>query len=591
MRTLPAVAFFAALALWQMVWIFFGLEPADTGWHLSFYQQFFSHPEAHEFDFLYWLSGLVGSVWMHVFPEGGLLWVRVLGLLFETATAALVFLCLRRVFSPETALLSVALVVFSHAGLPAHFFYNPFSVFLLLLGVFLLLKGLRETRLLPVFFAGFVLSASIFARVPNLLGLSLAALIVLNYLLCRQEDGALRQLARQGAAFTGGAICGLLAPLLLVFTLGQGDVLRNALEILFAKGADGADAHGIANMLSYAFHNYLKVFQNGVPWSIPLTLVLTVFALSRITARPVRAAVLLAAFLVLAFLLNYQFWTARFFAFYFIAIVTGGAFLLTKIARVQREKTLLCAAGLLLLVLFPFGSDCYIYSAGMYAVWLAFPFSCALLVETVLSRTADRTNVLPVLCVAFAAFFAVASHQAACNPFFAPGRITERTAQIKNSTLLRGVFVKPATAENLDSLLSELKKHVAAGDALLCYESIPLVHYLTDTRPYARTSWPLFYPASLFAKKLSEAEQREPERPFVVISKQSRGAGRFDLQRNYLDETKLDYPLFSRERLRVLKDFLRRNEYRPVFENDYFALWAPAAGQRTTGKEPQKKKE
>lgn len=54
---------------------------------------------------------------------------------------------------------------------------------------------------------------------------------------------------------------------------------------------------------------------------------------------------------------------------------------------------------------------------------------------------------------------------------------------------LRGIYSTRQRVENIESLLNQLEPLVKRGDYLLAYDDLPLLYYLTDTRPAINTVW------------------------------------------------------------------------------------------------------
>ena len=60
--------YFLLVIATQFVFIFQGLDLAESGAHAVFYQRFFSDPVSVQTSFIYWFSGLVGALWLKYFP-------------------------------------------------------------------------------------------------------------------------------------------------------------------------------------------------------------------------------------------------------------------------------------------------------------------------------------------------------------------------------------------------------------------------------------------------------------------------------------------------------------------------------------------
>jgi len=66
---------------------------------------------------------------------------------------------------------------------------------------------------------------------------------------------------------------------------------------------------------------------------------------------------------------------------------------------------------------------------------------------------------------------------------------------------LRGIYTTPDRAKSLEGLLKELGRHIKPHQQILAYNSIPLIHYITQTQPTLTNPWPL-----LMNKKSLETE-------------------------------------------------------------------------------------
>ena len=69
--------FFVLVVLLQLVFIFQGLNFTDSGFAAVFYQRIFSDPSSVQYNFTYWLTGIIGGGWLQLFPGLGLLGLRI----------------------------------------------------------------------------------------------------------------------------------------------------------------------------------------------------------------------------------------------------------------------------------------------------------------------------------------------------------------------------------------------------------------------------------------------------------------------------------------------------------------------------------
>lgn len=70
---MPQWVFLSILFLFQLIFIPQGLDFADEGFFMTFYQQIFNDPESVTYAFMYWFAGVLGGSLYALFPEDGLL--------------------------------------------------------------------------------------------------------------------------------------------------------------------------------------------------------------------------------------------------------------------------------------------------------------------------------------------------------------------------------------------------------------------------------------------------------------------------------------------------------------------------------------
>ena len=72
----------------QLPLLMSGIDLADTGFYMTFYRYIYTSPESVEYNFMYWLTGIVGGAWLSIFP--GIISLRVLAMLCNVGCALLV---------------------------------------------------------------------------------------------------------------------------------------------------------------------------------------------------------------------------------------------------------------------------------------------------------------------------------------------------------------------------------------------------------------------------------------------------------------------------------------------------------------------
>lgn len=202
-----------------------GVDAADMGFRMTFYQNIFTHPEAVPNYFNYYLTGLVGGLWQLAFGQYGLLGFRLLETLTLTAAIALIYLAFRPwLMSTKVAAVAI-LVSFLFPSSISTFHYNTLSFLLVTASVYAIMRWYQNEQPRWLVIAGLFIGISFFARFLNI---TLAALVVVPFV-----KGFHDSIKR---AFVNANIyvCGLLIGCLLVCTimglLGHWPYVMNALQ-------------------------------------------------------------------------------------------------------------------------------------------------------------------------------------------------------------------------------------------------------------------------------------------------------------------------------------------------------------------------
>src|SRR5687768_11949217 len=120
--------FFLLLFLYQLIFIFQGLDFLDEGFTATFYQQFYNDPASVTYNFMFWLSGLVGGTFVYLFPDTGLLGLRFLSVLFTTSTIIIVYNLLKDNLNKTNLKIGLVLVTMCVCQNPKIFHYNFLSI-------------------------------------------------------------------------------------------------------------------------------------------------------------------------------------------------------------------------------------------------------------------------------------------------------------------------------------------------------------------------------------------------------------------------------------------------------------------------------
>lgn len=385
------------------------------------------------------------------------------------------------------------------------------------------------------------------------------------------------------ALFLGGAALGLALGLTLMGALGHLDLfvasVRTYLGLSLASSTDPSFTHGLPGLfwLFLKDHFYAICLAEGAVVLVGLI----AFATARVRANLVRYLLILAMSILFARLLySRDAWKWVYPGLLYLAL----ALPLLGIAKVTAEYRLLASIALVVLVVAPLGSDNGIRNA-IFGMWLAGPLALLSLLKAspiTLSGSIDgRSLTIRVsgdqIRVAGLLLCSTTVVLSLYTAWVYAYRDTARRLDMRygvDHPMLRGVYTTERRAQAVGELLQQMATYVRPGDLLLAAGAIPLVHFVTETRPYAYNSWPELYVPSMFDAALKRALREQPYLPVVV--------------RATVRTTDFEWPVAQSaaaasgqpsERRITVERFLDEQGYHKAWENGSFEIWIPPQGK------------
>ena len=131
---------------------------------------------------MFWLSGIIGGLFLKILPFAGLLGLRMLWVVVFTIIIIITYRFLKNYVSPGYLQISLFLLTLNLNNDPKEFYYNNFSSLLYVITAILLFNGLKNKQPFSLFGSGVIISLNMFNRFPNLLGVVSTAIIYYGYL-------------------------------------------------------------------------------------------------------------------------------------------------------------------------------------------------------------------------------------------------------------------------------------------------------------------------------------------------------------------------------------------------------------------------
>lgn len=550
-----------------------GFDMVDEGWYLTFYQQIFDHPETVEYNFVFYFTGLVGGLWYQLFPNGGVLAFRILAALTITSIFYISYSILKYYISRTAAIAGSLMVMFVADFGYLSFYYNHFSALITVSIVYFLMRGLTNDRSLFFALAGGLTAINIFARLPNFTLLALILVIPLYHLWFKEGNSKkfpLKQLLMYGL----GVLLGLCLSFLIIYSLGHEDVFQKSLKGIFNKGQNDSN-HNLFTLFKVYVGNYVLIAKKAIKLLLLLAglIILKPYFKRNNFMQGIWYVVGIAGFI---YVFNYK----TIYAIYALNCVMCLVYILTKTRGSKAFNSLLFLA-FAVMILQPLGSDGGVNNVGYMSIWLMLPISLYLLNKisysklfpffkwsSDISSTLNQRVLLPVLI----GFALTRINSIAHNAYFDPGSRLEKTYGI-DSQLASGIYTTKERAEITNEILEALDEFVQKGDYLLAYDKIPMLNFLTETKPYMYNSWVWVYDGQTFEKQLQRASLEIDGLPIIVQQKFETIDAFSEPVLDYMSEEKHENYYYNRNRVVAMNRFLRDNNYQVVWSNAYFNIY------------------
>jgi len=581
--------FFLLLFLYQLVFIFQGIDFLDEGFTATFYQQFYSNPSSVEYNFMFWLSGLIGGTFTWLFPDSGLLGLRFLSILFTMSTIVIVYNLLKNYLDKTNLKIGLLLVTLSVCHNPKIFHYNFLSILLYSATAALLFNGLKRDKLWLFFLSGLMVGLDVFSRLPSLVNVGLV--IAIGYYGFFNKT-PIKNIIFQVLTFGTGFLVGVAGIILLIKGMGHWEVFTNAFKLVTQMGqSDGETAYSLPKLIMQALNAYNDAF------------FFTLYILALIIIAAVGPAYMKSKFNVNGVLAGFIKWGSILLALLmmlkgleilmrFYVGLTLITFIMIMFSKAGKELKTLMLIATYITFTYALGSSAGIFTAGVHIFWLSIPIAT----DYILSlknlnyrfwvNTQNKSNIAsesavhePQFRFIKNAIITISIIGCLYHQWFYP--MHDETSRLGmfysiDNRYVRGIFTTKERVNATNELLDESSKYLKPGDYALAFHSFPIFHFMTHTKPFTRNSMPWYYVSGAFKTQLYKAVEDTKILPVVIIQKIKTTPNDHG---DWPDPWPSD-PIFRKPEtdLRTIRqeeymnEFLTKYNYHAAWENDLFKI-------------------
>lgn len=569
--------------LYQCLCAIQGFDLTDEGHLMSAYQFFGSDPLAAKCGSGYPLTCYIGWMLNNIYPDGGVLMMRMWGILMVSLTEIISYKYLSRHFPAKVVLVGLLIQAVFLAGDPKPFGYNNMTIFFGVLSIICINEGVRNSKWGLIIIGGLLTGMNVFVRLPNIVFISFAIIPFLwNY---GNVHAYWKRSTAQATIILLAFFSGMGLVWMLMKNIGA-DILITEFVSSISNTLQGESTHSTDSLIVSYISNY---------WMCIVYIFIVIFG---------------AAIFCIAFNTKHIIWKGILFfigfeilyrSIYMDSSILGDTIMATingisiagacyYITR-DSERRNIAATAVLLSLIGPLGSDGG-FRTMWASTWLALPVGLSGMYELCLllsgrqisiacrSENSQKEIFFPVnrleksfwscVIILLAIVVIKIDHKA----YYDPGNRTEKVYPIENK-LAKGIYTTEKKAQIINPLLKELDKYVKPGDTMLVYDFSPLIYYLTETKPFAGISWPCVFFGERYVKAFVQADKESAKRPIIVLQHFFSSNEWTTIQSNYYDES-VDTNYISSAQTKTIKQFIKKYKYKRVWTNGYYEVLVPS---------------
>lgn len=546
-----------------------GLGMVDEGWEMTAYQQVFSHPQSVSYNFLYYNGVIEGGIWNLLFGNFGIFSFRVMNALVEVLRALMVWLILRKYINRFSIIVGYFILLFCTTWI-GYISHNYLTSLLSLCVIYFIFKALTEDKLYYIFVAGLFAGINLFTRIPNVVQLFVFLIIIPYY--CYTKN--LRKSIKLFSVAVLGGLVGISLELAFMMSVGHFDIFWDNIVSGFAASSDNDSTHNLTRMFGVYWTQLMEVLlYSGLFMILPM--------LWQIIDDTYKKKWFLGGLFFLwcvtcihfVGISSYQ----RLLTSSFVVVLLYA--LLRDIhinSKITQERGYLIILSLLSFILMPLGSDWgYDASITLDASRLSVPLCVGLVYDFFKSSKFQMPRYVFATCVSIMLVIITFSgiYSVSLTTGEEDGSRLKKIYKVDSE--LATVYTRKESVEALNPLLHELSNYVKPNDTLLCFQSLALVHYLTQTQPYIENPWPWTYTSGEMERHFEKALKNSKFLPVIVREKSSVVVGWRTPFKDWDNSNAEENRYHKNKKIKLIQDFINNNNYVVAWENDIFQILIP----------------
>ena len=432
--------------------------------------------------------------------------------------------------------------------------YNATSMFILVLSIFLLMRGIEKEEKKWFYMAGFSLGLNTFFRVPNVLQICIGVCILWYFILCKDEaKKGVRNFARYVAGVCGGWIIG---GILLFAIIGKKNIFAYVVKTA-NTASDSQSSHGIGNIL---WNLYTGAKEGILVWlyvAVPIILFLAVFFVIRLKIEYSKFKIV--NYISIVIMICYGSFIGQQLPWQVFCKMLGSGMIIIAFVGIfyfKKRNPIISTASVVLFCtefVLCIGTD---NAWNYHLVFMMVPFSIFILIAWNAQDIRISKEVkLGLLCLAVMTFVVGSTFAV---QYVYRDEANENLQYTISAREYKGIETSKERSEYLNCLVEEMDK--MDGKYLLAHGDFNIGYVITDKKPFLENIWNdlASYPVDKFETDLENGIQ-EKGYPIILLA---------DVDKNgvYRNE----------EKLALIEQVLEEGTYKCSYENEWYKIYIPA---------------
>lgn len=561
-NNLPLLLVLTVWALYKLPLSLQGFDLCDEGWVMSGYQQIYRDPSSIEYLFLCYNAQLAGGLWNLLFSDLGYWGFRLCSIVIEMICVAVVFSTLAKYVNKVALSIGFLICMLSGSGSIIVFHHNHLTQLFTCISLCILFYSTYHSKPWMTVLGFFVIGINVFTRLPNVTLLGFGVIFIVQFI----YDRSWKNLFLSIAMAISGFLIGILLEYLLIHLLGHTLIFNDALSGLHSAANSSDSTHNIGRIVRTYLGDYMVI-------TIYLCFYASIaggfYLIKRFTKKK-WYKVIMMLFAFAGWILVYKKGGTIYGLYSLSTIILLYAIYVYK---ENRAVVFLSVLSLANLYLQPLGSDFGIGNMGSFSIMVAVPWACCMFYELMKNGILEtgRKPIIYTALLFLSAFIPKQLYKVSTGCYFDDGSRFVKRYRVNHP--LATTYTTEIKSRIMDELLHELNNYVKKGDYLLCFQNLPTIHYLTETRSYVNNPWVWTYDSDNFEFQLHKAYSSHSELPVIVREKvKLPGSDWTDYYPDYDNENMENTFMYKRKRVRVMNQFIHQHHYQLLWENEQFQI-------------------